>query len=244
MSGHNRGPRVEAQEGGAGSRQGQALHQAHQGDHRRRAHGRGRPRRQRPPPRRHRRGEGGEHAAGQHHPGREEGHAASLEGVSYEEAVYEGVRAGRRRADCRVPHRQPEPHRRRRPLAFAKGGGNLAAEGAVSWNFEKRGVVEVKPGPTEDQVTEAAIDAGAEDVVSLGADGFEVRTHPNDLHGVAATLEKRLKLGGRRITFVPKETVRARRIPTRPVHAEAHGRARGPRGRAERPRELRDRRTS
>jgi transcriptional/translational regulatory protein YebC/TACO1 len=58
-------------------------------------------------------------------------------------------------------------------------------------------------------VMEAAIDAGAEDVVNHGADGFEVRTHPNDLHHVAAALEqKKLELGARRLTFVPKETVR------------------------------------
>jgi transcriptional/translational regulatory protein YebC/TACO1 len=74
--------------------------------------------------------------------------------------------------------------------------------------FERRGVVEVRPGPTEDQVMEAAIDAGAEDVVSLGAEGFEVRTHPNDLHQVAAALEKRFKLGARRLTFVAKDTVK------------------------------------
>ncbi len=92
--------------------------------------------------------------------------------------------------------------------AFSKGGGNMAAEGAVAWNFERRGVVEVKAGPSEDQVMEAAIDAGAEDVVAQGAEGFEVRTHPGDLHHVAAALEKRFKLGARRITFVAKDVVR------------------------------------
>jgi YebC/PmpR family DNA-binding regulatory protein len=93
--------------------------------------------------------------------------------------------------------------------SFEKGGGNLAVQGSVAWNFERRGTVEVKAGPTEDEVVEAAIEAGAEDVVSLGAEGFEVRTHPNDLHGVLAALEKgRLRLGASRITFVPKETVK------------------------------------
>jgi YebC/PmpR family DNA-binding regulatory protein len=92
---------------------------------------------------------------------------------------------------------------------FSKFGGHLAAEGAVDWNFERLGVIEVKPGPSADQVEEAAIEGGAEDVLGHGPDGFEVRTHPNDLHSVAEALEKRkLKLGQRRITYVPKETVR------------------------------------
>ena len=55
---------------------------------------------------------------------------------------------------------------------------------------------------------EAAIEAGAEDVVNHGADGFEVRTHPNDLHAVAAALEKRFKLGPRRVGYFPKDTVK------------------------------------
>jgi YebC/PmpR family DNA-binding regulatory protein len=130
-----------------------------------------------------------------------------LEGVHYEEAVYEGYGPGgvAMIVECLTDNR----HRTAGDVrsSFAKGGGNLATEGAVAWNFERRGVVEVKPGPTEDQVMEAAIEAGAEDVVSQGTDGFEVRTHPNDLHAVAATLEKRFDLGGRRITYVPKDTV-------------------------------------
>jgi YebC/PmpR family DNA-binding regulatory protein len=131
-----------------------------------------------------------------------------LEGVSYEEAVYEGYGPGgvAIMVECLTDNR----HRTAGDVrsSFAKGGGNLAAEGAVSWMFERRGVVEVKPGPTEDEVMEAAIDAGAEDVVHLGADGFEVRTHPNDLHHVAASLEKRFKLGARRITHIPKDSIK------------------------------------
>jgi YebC/PmpR family DNA-binding regulatory protein len=132
-----------------------------------------------------------------------------LEGASYEEVVYEGYGPGgvAMLVECLTDNR----HRTAGDVrsSFSKGGGNLAAEGAVAWNFERRGAVEVKPGPTEDQVVEAAIEAGAEDVVSHGADGFEVRTHPNDLHAVAAALEARkLALGARRLTFVPRDTVK------------------------------------
>ena len=131
-----------------------------------------------------------------------------LEGISYEEVVYEGYGPGGVAVlvECLTDNRNRTAGDVR--TSFSKGGGNLAAEGAVAWNFERRGIVEVKAGPTEDQVMEAAIEAGAEDVVNHGADGFEVRTHPNDLHQVAAALEPRMKLGARRLTFVPKDTVK------------------------------------
>ncbi len=129
-----------------------------------------------------------------------------LEGVNYEEAKYEGYGPGGVAliVECLTDNRNRTAGDVR--TCFSKGGGNLAAEGAVDWNFERLGVIEVKPGPSEDQVTEAAIEGGAEDVVNHGADGFEVRTHPNDLHAVAEALEKKkLKLGQRRITYVAKE---------------------------------------
>jgi YebC/PmpR family DNA-binding regulatory protein len=131
-----------------------------------------------------------------------------LEGVNYEEVVYEGYGPGgvAMMVECLTDNRNRTAGDVR--SSFTRGGGNLAVEGAVAWMFERRGVIEVKPGPTEDAVMEAAIEAGAEDVVPQGADGFEVRTHPNDLHGVAAALEKRFALGGRRLTYVPKDSVK------------------------------------
>ncbi|HEX8910558.1 MAG TPA: YebC/PmpR family DNA-binding transcriptional regulator [Anaeromyxobacteraceae bacterium] len=130
-----------------------------------------------------------------------------LEGVSYEEVVYEGYGPGGVAliVECLTDNRNRTAGDIR--STFTRGGGNLAAEGAVSWMFERRGVAELKPGPTEDQVMEAAIEAGAEDVVNLGAEGFEVRTLPNDLHQVAAALEGRFKLGARRVAYLPKDPV-------------------------------------
>ena len=132
-----------------------------------------------------------------------------LEGVHYEEVHYEGYGPGGVALiiECLTDNRNRTATDVR--TALTKGGGHMAAEGAVAWSFERRGVIEVKPGPSEDQVTEAAILAGAEDVVSHGADGFEVDTHPNDLHGVAEALMGRgLRLGARKLTFVPKDTVK------------------------------------
>jgi YebC/PmpR family DNA-binding regulatory protein len=132
-----------------------------------------------------------------------------LAGVQYEEVVYEGYGPGGVAlvVECLTDNRNRTVGDVRSTLA--KGGGNLATEGAVAWNFERRGILDVKPGPSEDRVMEAAIEAGAEDVVNLGAEGFEVRTHPNDLHGVHAALEARkLATSGARIAYVPKETLR------------------------------------
>jgi YebC/PmpR family DNA-binding regulatory protein len=131
-----------------------------------------------------------------------------LEGASYEEVTYEGYgpHGVAMIVECLTDNRNRTAGDVR--SSFAKGGGNLASEGAVAWSFERRGVVEVRPGPTEDALMEAAIEAGAEDVVNLGAEGFEVRTHPNDLHQVAAALEARkLVLGQRRVTYLAKDTI-------------------------------------
>jgi YebC/PmpR family DNA-binding regulatory protein len=72
---------------------------------------------------------------------------------------------------------------------FTKNGGNLAETGAVSFMFEHVGVVEydAKAG-TADQMLEAAIEAGAEDVAS-NEDGHQIFTTPETLNGVAKALE-------------------------------------------------------
>ena len=131
-----------------------------------------------------------------------------LEGASYEEVAYEGYGPGgvAMIVACLTDNRNRTAGDVR--TTFAKGGGHLAAEGAVAWIFEKRGTIEVPPGPGEDEVVEAALEAGAEDVVVHGAEGFEVRTHANELHAVAVRLERRLKLGESRVAFVPKTAVR------------------------------------
>jgi YebC/PmpR family DNA-binding regulatory protein len=132
-----------------------------------------------------------------------------LEGVHYEEVTYEGYGPGgvALLVECLTDNR----HRTAGDIRaiFSKGGGHLAAEGAVAWNFHRVGSVLIKPGPSEEAVMEAALDAGADDVLPLGPDGFEVRTPPSGLHQVAAALEKgRLPLGEQRWVFLPQNTTR------------------------------------
>lgn len=131
-----------------------------------------------------------------------------LEGESYEEVTYEGYGPGgvAMLVDCLTDNRNRTAADVR--SIFGKWGGNLGAEGAVAWMFQKKGAITVKPGPSEDQVMEKAIDAGAEDVINHGEDGFEVRTAPADLHTVATRLEEGLSLGEQKWTFLPQNTVR------------------------------------
>jgi YebC/PmpR family DNA-binding regulatory protein len=72
---------------------------------------------------------------------------------------------------------------------FTKYGGNLAETGAVSFMFDRLGVVEFEAGvASAEAMLDAAIDAGADDVVS-GEGGHEIYTSPEQLREVAKTLE-------------------------------------------------------
>jgi YebC/PmpR family DNA-binding regulatory protein len=73
---------------------------------------------------------------------------------------------------------------------FAKNDGNLGGSGAVSWLFERRGVVLVPAaGTDEDELMLAAAEGGAEDV-RLDGDTWVVTSDPHDLSTVRAALEE------------------------------------------------------
>jgi YebC/PmpR family DNA-binding regulatory protein len=72
--------------------------------------------------------------------------------------------------------------------AFTKHGGNLGADGSVSYLFNKCGVLSFPASAGEDKVMEAALEAGAEDVVSDS--GIEVLTDPADFLKVKDSMEK------------------------------------------------------
>jgi len=72
--------------------------------------------------------------------------------------------------------------------AFAKHGGNLGADGSVGYLFNKSGVLTFPASIGEDKVMEAALEAGAEDVVSDG--DIEVLTDPGDFLKVKESMEK------------------------------------------------------
>lgn len=131
-----------------------------------------------------------------------------LEGVQYEEVLYEGYGPGgvAMLVECLTDNTNRTAGDLR--SAFSTYGGSLAAQGAVKFVFQHRGTIAVKPGPTEDTVMNAALEAGADDVIALGADGFDVRTEPMQLHRVAEALEKAgLHLGEQKWVWLPTTTV-------------------------------------
>ena len=94
-----------------------------------------------------------------------------LEGVNYEEIRYEGYAPGGVAVivDCMTDNKVRTVADVRH--AFSKCGGNLGTDGSVSFMFKKMGVLTFAPGASEDAITEAAIEAGAEDIKVYEDDG-------------------------------------------------------------------------
>jgi YebC/PmpR family DNA-binding regulatory protein len=113
-----------------------------------------------------------------------------LEGVNYEEIRYEGygpagaavivdtLTDNRTRTVAEVRH------------AFTKHGGNLGAAGSVAFLFKHCGQLLFAPGTAEDRLMEAALEAGADDVVAHDDGSLEVLTDPYEFTRVKAALEK------------------------------------------------------
>ncbi|OQX71584.1 MAG: YebC/PmpR family DNA-binding transcriptional regulator [Candidatus Cloacimonas sp. 4484_275] len=133
-----------------------------------------------------------------------------IEGVNYENFTYEGygqngvaiivetLTDNKQRTVSEVRH------------TFSKYGGTMAENGAVSWIFEQKGLIEIpKDSLDEEEMMMAALDAGAEDF-SAEDDHFEIYTAYADLHTVVQNLEKAgYKIGKAELTRVPKNTVNA-----------------------------------
>jgi YebC/PmpR family DNA-binding regulatory protein len=113
-----------------------------------------------------------------------------LEGVNYEEIRYEGYGIGGAAVivDCLTDNRTRTVADVRH--AFTKYGGNLGTDGSVSFMFRHCGQMFFAPGTNEEKLLEAALDAGAEDVVAADDGSIEVITGPHDFPAVKAALEK------------------------------------------------------
>jgi len=113
-----------------------------------------------------------------------------LEGANYEEVRYEGYGIGGAAVmvDCMTDnkHRTVADVRH----AFTKHGGNLGTDGSVAFLFRHCGQMVFAPGTNEEKLMEAAIDAGADDVVANDDGSIEVITAPHDFPEVRKTLEK------------------------------------------------------
>ncbi len=116
--------------------------------------------------------------------------AGQLDGVSYEEARYEGYGPGGAAVlvDCLTDNRTRTVAEVRH--AFTKNGGNLGSDGSVAYLFKHCGQFVFAPGTSEDKVMETGLDAGAEDVVKNDDGSVELICAPGDFLAVKDALER------------------------------------------------------
>jgi YebC/PmpR family DNA-binding regulatory protein len=116
--------------------------------------------------------------------------SGSLEGANYEEVRYEGYGIGGAAiiVDCMTDNRVRTVAEVRH--AFNKHGGNMGTEGSVAFMFKHCGQLMYAPGVDEDKLMEAALEAGADDVVQDEEGGFEVLCDPFQFATVKQALEK------------------------------------------------------
>lgn len=128
--------------------------------------------------------------------------AGNADGDDYEAMTYEGYGAGgvaiyvrclsdnRNRTVSEVRH------------AFTKCGGNLGTDGSVAYLFSNAGQLFIESGD-ENAIMEAALEAGAEDVISNDDGSFEIRTSPEDFLDVKnALVEAGYEVEGE-VTMIP-----------------------------------------
>ena len=112
-----------------------------------------------------------------------------LEGVRYESIAYEGYAP----AGVAIMVETLTDNRNRtgadvRSL-FSRSGGSMAEPGAVSWQFERKGVILLPKKVSEDDLMMVALDAGAEDLSDQG-DAWQLTSPPTDLNTLRAALEE------------------------------------------------------
>jgi YebC/PmpR family DNA-binding regulatory protein len=130
-----------------------------------------------------------------------------LEGVRYEAISYEGygpsgvavivetLSDNRNRTSAEIKH------------LFGKNGGAIAEPGAVSWQFDRKGILEVVGPVDEDQLLEWIMEAGAENYEANGKN-YTVTTEPHDVAIVRDALEKQgLKVQSADLTLVAQNTI-------------------------------------
>jgi YebC/PmpR family DNA-binding regulatory protein len=115
--------------------------------------------------------------------------AGELDGANYEEIRYEGygIAGAAVMVDCLTDNRTRTVAEVRH--AFSKYGGNLGTDGSVAFMFKHCGQFLFAPGLSEDAVMEAALEAGAEDVISNDDGSIEVICTPGDFEAVKKGLE-------------------------------------------------------
>jgi len=128
-----------------------------------------------------------------------------LEGVNYEEILYEGYGPGGVAVlvECLTDNRNRTIAEVRH--AFGKAGGNVGTDGCVAWMFDKKGLITVsKEESDEETLMELALDAGAEDIIEE-TDSFDIITDPSDFDAVQEAIDAaEIKYELAEITMIPQ----------------------------------------
>ena len=133
-----------------------------------------------------------------------------LEGVSYEEYLYEGY--GPNGVAVLVKVLTDNKNRTVADIrhVFTKCNGNLGEAGCVNWMFSKKGAINVpKEGMDEEKLIEIALELGADDVANdPESHEYEVRCEPEVFEDVRKGLEERgVKVASAEVAMVPQTTV-------------------------------------
>ncbi len=130
-----------------------------------------------------------------------------LEGVSYEETIYEGYGPGG--AAVLVESLTDNKNRTVAEIRsiFGKNGGSLGENGCVAWMFKKKGYIAIESNSVEEEkLMEIALDAGAEDIREDNGN-FEVITAPGNFEAVKEAIEKAsIPYLDAEVTVLPKNT--------------------------------------
>ena len=115
--------------------------------------------------------------------------SGDIDDANYEEIRYEGYGPGgvAVMVDCLSDNRNRTVSEVRH--AFTKHGGNLGTDGSVAYMFTKTGVISYAAGTDEDTVMEAAMEAGADDIVTNDDGSVDVLTQPDDYQSVKDALD-------------------------------------------------------
>jgi len=114
--------------------------------------------------------------------------SGAQEGVNYEEVRYEGYGPGGTAVmvECLTDNRNRTVSDVRH--AFTKAGGNLGTDGSVAYLFTKTGIISYAEGVDEDALMEAALEAGANDVITNDDGSIDVMTSPEEYLAVKSAL--------------------------------------------------------
>ena len=134
--------------------------------------------------------------------------AGNAEGENYEEVTYEGYGVGGIAilVECMTDNRNRTVAEVRH--AFSKRGGNLGTDGSVAYLFTRKGQISYTAGTDEEKIMDAALEAGADDVITNDDGSIDVMTEFEDFLTVKdALVEAGLEPVNAEVTMLPSTTV-------------------------------------